>query len=210
MKVLPTKYGGIYFRSRTEARWAIFFDLLGLRYEYEPEGVMFENGVQYLPDFYLPGVRGGIFVEIKGALDSVDDEVFESLISLAIATDGYSSLIVGGPGDRTTEFALTDVTIIFPMQGCIDTTYAFCRCPHCGRIGLEFNGRGERVCGYDDGPRWHTGADGVVREAAERARAAFRGHESKRSLPRVKSIGGICEMPSCDGGASLVAGVTPP
>lgn len=31
-----TKYKGIWFRSRLEARWAAFFDLVGIVYHYEP------------------------------------------------------------------------------------------------------------------------------------------------------------------------------
>ena len=33
---IPTLYNGIQFRSRLEAKWAAFFDLLGWEYEYEP------------------------------------------------------------------------------------------------------------------------------------------------------------------------------
>ena len=52
IKAIETKYNGFRFRSRLEARWAIFFDSIGLKYEYEIEG--FEmNGIRYLPDFYL-------------------------------------------------------------------------------------------------------------------------------------------------------------
>jgi len=71
MQSIDTFYNGNYFRSRLEARWAVFFDLINCKYEYEPEG--FKNGNEcYLPDFYLPdtSLRGysklkGIYVEIK-------------------------------------------------------------------------------------------------------------------------------------------------
>lgn len=33
---IPTKYNGINFRSRLEAKWAAFFDLLEWNWEYEP------------------------------------------------------------------------------------------------------------------------------------------------------------------------------
>jgi hypothetical protein len=51
-------------RSRLEARWAIFFDALNIKWVYEPEGFEFE-GIKYLPDFYLPAFDGGMFVEVK-------------------------------------------------------------------------------------------------------------------------------------------------
>ena len=38
MRAIGTKYGGCYFRSRLEARWAVFFDHLGIEWLYEPEG----------------------------------------------------------------------------------------------------------------------------------------------------------------------------
>lgn len=36
IKARPTRYGGINFRSRLEARWAAFFDLIKVNWEYEP------------------------------------------------------------------------------------------------------------------------------------------------------------------------------
>ncbi len=35
---IPTKYNNILFRSRLEARWAVFFDSLNIQYFYEYEG----------------------------------------------------------------------------------------------------------------------------------------------------------------------------
>ena len=35
---IQTRYAGCRFRSRIEARWAVFFDALGIRWEYEPQG----------------------------------------------------------------------------------------------------------------------------------------------------------------------------
>ncbi len=49
---IETEYGGIKFRSRLEARWAVFFDTLGWRWTYEPEGFQLPSG-WYLPDFYV-------------------------------------------------------------------------------------------------------------------------------------------------------------
>lgn len=65
IKAIETVYKGYRFRSRLEARWAVFFDALGVEYEYEPEGYVLSNGEKYLPDFYLPKLR--IYVEVKNA-----------------------------------------------------------------------------------------------------------------------------------------------
>lgn len=60
IKAIETEYNGYKFRSRTEAKWAVFFDALGVDYEYEPEGYELPNGERYLPDFRVKcyGTRG--------------------------------------------------------------------------------------------------------------------------------------------------------
>lgn len=63
VKPIETVYNGYRFRSRLEARWAVFFDTAGIAYEYEPEGFRLKDGTKYLPDFYLPWFK--CYVEIK-------------------------------------------------------------------------------------------------------------------------------------------------
>ena len=70
MKAIETVYKGYRFRSRLEARWAVFFDALGLRWEYEPEG--FETAAGwYLPDFRVwdPGDAFVCYVEVRPTND---------------------------------------------------------------------------------------------------------------------------------------------
>lgn len=62
--VLPTKYNGVLYRSKTEARWAVFFELMSWRFEYEPECFLLYERIKYLPDFYLPDFP--CYVEVKG------------------------------------------------------------------------------------------------------------------------------------------------
>lgn len=38
IQAIQTHYNGYKFRSRLEARWAVFFDEMGIQYEYEKEG----------------------------------------------------------------------------------------------------------------------------------------------------------------------------
>jgi hypothetical protein len=65
MKAIETEYKGYRFRSRLEARWAVFFDACSIQWEYEPEGFELPCGTRYLPDFWLPRFHGGIYVEVK-------------------------------------------------------------------------------------------------------------------------------------------------
>jgi hypothetical protein len=67
LRAIPTRYGGCEFRSRLEARWAVFFDTLAIEWRYETEPfnlAPFGNG--YLPDFYLPEL--GFWIEVKPGL----------------------------------------------------------------------------------------------------------------------------------------------
>lgn len=65
VKPIETPYANCVFRSRAEARWAVFFDVLGYEWEYEAEGFETAAG-RYLPDFWLPGQRK--WIEVKGTL----------------------------------------------------------------------------------------------------------------------------------------------
>lgn len=65
IKAIETRYKGCNFRSRLEARWAVFFDALGVKWEYEPEGFDLGEMGWYLPDFWLPTFSGGMWVEVK-------------------------------------------------------------------------------------------------------------------------------------------------
>lgn len=53
IKPKRTKYKGTNFRSRLEARWAIYFDTLGIKWEYEPKNHT-APGLYYNVDFWLP------------------------------------------------------------------------------------------------------------------------------------------------------------
>lgn len=72
MKAIETRYRGCRFRSRLEARWAVFFDALKIKWEYELEGYVLNDGTWYLPDFWLPTFAGGMFVEVKPPGESFD------------------------------------------------------------------------------------------------------------------------------------------
>ena len=72
MKAIETKYKGYRFRSRLEARWAVYFDAIGLEWEYEKEGFELENGERYLPDFWLPKLECWVEIRPKNPVDKND------------------------------------------------------------------------------------------------------------------------------------------
>ena len=62
-KSYETRYKGRRFRSRLEARWAVFFDTLDVPWEYEPKDFNLGDLGRYLPDFRLPWQE--FWVEVK-------------------------------------------------------------------------------------------------------------------------------------------------
>lgn len=70
-QAIETHYADCRFRSRLEARWAVFFNTLGIKWEYEPQGyTVGPSSRPYLPDFRLPELN--TFVEVKGDAERLD------------------------------------------------------------------------------------------------------------------------------------------
>lgn len=161
---IPTIYKGYKFRSRLEARWAVFFDSLKIPWVYEPEGVMVD-GEKYLPDFYLPDCKQ--FFEVKGVLNTKDEKKIEALIQ-----NGYSVTVGYDDGefqacDRWSEKE-------FSLSQAHDSW--LCRCKKCGKYWFmgSLGSYGCQCCDYYDGdsgftviaePGWDTKAWDVARQA---------------------------------------------
>lgn len=103
IQAIETMYKGYRFRSRLEARWAVFFDAADIPWEYEKQGFTLSNGSQYLPDFWIP-LRAdsafpgaGYWLEIKG--QSPSDGEKERCRLLAVGTGHCTYLVSGAPGD---------------------------------------------------------------------------------------------------------------
>ncbi len=89
---IPTDYAGVHFRSRLEAKWAAFFDLVGWRWDYEPLDL---DG--YVPDYMLSLPAGKVAVEVKPiAWDGTapDDDIIAGARAKLLAWEG-EALIVG-------------------------------------------------------------------------------------------------------------------
>lgn len=88
---VETIYKGNRYRSRTEAKWAVFFDLVKVPYEYEVQGVDLPSG-RYLPDFWLPTQE--VWFEVKGSWDAVGDL---SKYAELCAMSGHFVIVAAGP-----------------------------------------------------------------------------------------------------------------
>ena len=121
IKAIETYYNGYRFRSRSEARWAVFFDNAGIKYYYEPEGFPVQGTEGYLPDFYLPDSKE--FFEVKGVLDDEDYQKVESFMEETHfpVVIGYSDMTFQSPGKYYKHYCLEDK----------DTSY-LCYCSVCG------------------------------------------------------------------------------
>lgn len=80
MKAIQTEFKGILFRSRLEARWAILFDSLNLKWVYEPECFLLSNSQKYTPDFYLSDLD--LYIEVKPNFDWIDNDYHKNRYEL--------------------------------------------------------------------------------------------------------------------------------
>jgi hypothetical protein len=96
IKAIETRYKGYRFRSRLEARWAVFFDALGVKWTYESQGFELSNGEKYLPDFWLPDVGQGCYVEIKPGRELTYEEELKAE-ALALDSGQFVMVFAGDP-----------------------------------------------------------------------------------------------------------------
>lgn len=96
IKAVETVYKGYLFRSRLEARWAVFFDALGIQWEYEPEGLVLSDGSSYLPDFYLISFNCYFEVKRAGIKETEEGKRAVHKISDGVDTDTWAGLIAFG------------------------------------------------------------------------------------------------------------------
>lgn len=95
IKPIPTFYDGIMFRSKLEARWAYFFNLCKIKWQYELEGYEVDDK-RYLPDFYLPETK--IHIEVKPNLNFLEDEyVLKKVVAFSKASKESFLVFVDTP-----------------------------------------------------------------------------------------------------------------
>lgn len=186
IKAIETAYAGYMFRSRLEARWAVFFDALRIPYRYETEGFALPDGTWYLPDFWLPEHK--TWIEIKGSEEQAQaDGADGKLRQLAEATRASALCFFG---DCTAEH--NNLRSFDHDSACgwvfsrrpgedgeahgpyWDNHFRWCRCPRCGIVGLSFEGRAARLCSCFPGDDKGYNADDALIDAAFRAAKSYR------------------------------------
>lgn len=155
LKAIDTKYKGYKFRSRLEARWAVYFDAIGLEWEYEKEGfefeVEFKDGckiVRYLPDFWLPELN--MWAEVKP--EDLNDEEIEK-VELLVKEKGFPVLKLIGVPERKVYCSLEWENGFCEYEYCLSNYHKYPKeegrfyCfPFDGEIdGEEFDDIGEAV-----------------------------------------------------------------
>lgn len=98
LKAIETRYKGYRFRSRLEARWAVFFDALAIKWEYEIEGFDLGSIGLYLPDFCLS--ERGYWIEIKGKLPTEDELLKVKMLALSDNLNN-AFLVAGTPEEES-------------------------------------------------------------------------------------------------------------
>lgn len=146
IRPIETEYDGRLFRSRLEARWAVFFREASIRYLYEHEGYVLPDGTRYLPDFYLPDI--GLFVEIKPLNPTPHEK--HKLSELIKSTGARGTFLGSIPEPFSAEWPEIEnyTPAIYEMyEGALitDWPYYFCECATCSAIGYEFDGRSDRL-----------------------------------------------------------------
>ncbi len=150
IKAIETNWNGYHFRSRLEARWAVFFQTARIKWEYEPEGYVLPSG-PYLPDFWLPDLD--MWAEVKPNGFKGDPRHGE----LVAASRKEMALLVGTPGGDNSTCERIRIGCSHQWadahrrDSCPDPSYyktirqSFCVCP-CGGVGYGTKGIINRVC----------------------------------------------------------------
>lgn len=184
IKAIETRYKGYRFRSRLEARWAVFFDSLGVKWEYEREGFDLGKSGYYLPDFFIPELG---WVEIKPA--SLDDDEEDKLQAFGSKIEQRIYVFIGNiPNPETVDLYgspwdggwYDDGIVLFKDLGYDadgDSGYQWCSCVSGKHFGIEYEARGGRIsCGCnpnpDDGKKYYSGAHPTIVAAYAAARSA--------------------------------------
>lgn len=137
---IETVYAGNIYRSRLEARWAVFFRTLEIPFVYEPEGFNLD-GLRYLPDFWLSDQK--CFFEVKGPFTENAGE--RKARALSIASNFPVFIFYNIPPVDAFPDHLDSYSGDAFYPGGEDKGYLWCRSSCCGKYEIQFEGRSDRI-----------------------------------------------------------------
>jgi hypothetical protein len=208
----PTIWKDIQFRSRLEARWAIFFDELGVEWDYEPETFVTKYGY-YMPDFFLPSINKWFIV--KGT--KLGDDEAKKVLDLCGLTKAKAIIANGSIPekfdyfDNETHCTNFDLLTVWEYENeecycqsgsgaswsehtCLslgdfieggDDGYMPCFCPQCGKFDFQYEGRYERNCGcVNSDCGFYDPQNPKMLRALKKARTAYFNQETKQFTVR--------------------------
>ena len=85
-------YNGIIFKSRLAARWAVYFDVVGIKYEYAGKVIELPDR-KVTPDFWLPQVEKYAYVKSNPFTDSEISSIDETVLNAECSV----LMLVGAP-----------------------------------------------------------------------------------------------------------------
>ena len=141
---LSTLYADNYFRSRLEARWAVFFDCLGVKWRYEIEGFSCGDFGEYLPDFWLPDLKAIVEIKPEQPTELECEKLRTVGLFLAESRSEHWNCFIATEAIKQLDQYGVPVTfdMVHPHW---DSPYWWCRCNDCGKAGLQFEGRADRL-----------------------------------------------------------------
>jgi hypothetical protein len=128
IQAIHTSYEGQRFRSRLEARWAMYMTTLNIPWQYEKEAFDLD-GLTYVPDFWLPSHRA--WLETKGDLisDQTGLVILDKCKRLAILSAYPVILAFNDPLDQR--------CAVFGIKGGFYPNSFFTTCLICGALGIR-------------------------------------------------------------------------
>lgn len=153
MKAIPTNFNETLYRSRLEAKWAMFFEDIGVETFYEPLDI----GHGYVPDFFLHGLffNDMCIAEIKPI--TPNEDYIKHLQKVRIPGKSDFLIFVGNPS-----FEQVDGVHIYGSNGnYVEKGFRLTTCERCGYYAIDGSGWGAicNCCYCPPKPNWQKYAE---------------------------------------------------
>lgn len=160
IRAIPTIYRDVQYRSRLEARWAAFFDLIDWPARYEAIDL-----AGYIPDFIVTFPRGPMLIEVKPAM--APDELLRRQDGILGSSWEHEAILVGswpflrqrGSWDEDVQLGIFVREMWSMDEQQADDAHRWAdaamlvTCRTCGQFSLSAESASYecRVCGVNDG-----------------------------------------------------------